>query len=484
MSKIAEYAPNVPGAVVARQVLTPLDLERTYGLTEGNIFHGDLSLEQLFFMRPVPGWARYRTPIDGLYLCGAGSASGGRRHGGARLQRGAPGPARHRSSTLGEQRELEDEMAKKGILERLNEGVVLGDGGYLLELEKRGWVQAGPFTPEVVLMRPQAVKELHTEFKTAGAEVLQALTFYASRDKLGTVGLADKLEDMNRAAVRLCREVAGDDCLVAGNISLTWMYEPDSPKAKDTVPPHLRRAARACRSRRASTSWSARPIRFLGEALLAVECGKKTGLPTMVTVCFENKPVTTDGKTAAECAKALVDAGADIVGINCLRSPEHTLPLMEEMRKAVSVPLACQPVGYRTPKDSPRLHEPAPVPLRARPRAAQPQGDGRLRPPGQGPRRGLHRLVLRRRGHPRARDGPRPRQGSRRSAPLARRLQQAHVGLRVLQARGLVAAPGVAVVRHKRPKGKGPAAISGYSWLSTKMSGRPGSLRISRRTRT
>jgi phytoene dehydrogenase-like protein len=77
LKKIAEYAPNVPGAVLARQVLTPLDLERTYGLTEGNIFHGDLSLEQLFFMRPVAGWARYRTPIDGLYLCGAGAHPGG-----------------------------------------------------------------------------------------------------------------------------------------------------------------------------------------------------------------------------------------------------------------------------------------------------------------------------------------------------------------------------------------------------------------------
>src|ERR1700733_5878337 len=77
VKKIAEYAPNVPKAIVARQVLTPLDLERTYGLTEGNIFHGDLSLEQLFFMRPVAGWARYRTPIAGLYLCGAGAHPGG-----------------------------------------------------------------------------------------------------------------------------------------------------------------------------------------------------------------------------------------------------------------------------------------------------------------------------------------------------------------------------------------------------------------------
>jgi phytoene dehydrogenase-like protein len=75
--KIGEYAPNVPGAVVARQVLTPLDLERVYGLTEGNIFHGDLSLDQLFFMRPVAGWARYRTPVRGLYLCGAGAHPGG-----------------------------------------------------------------------------------------------------------------------------------------------------------------------------------------------------------------------------------------------------------------------------------------------------------------------------------------------------------------------------------------------------------------------
>ena len=74
---IAAYAPNVPGSIVARQVLTPLDLERTYGLTEGNIFHGDLVLEQLFFLRPVAGWARYRTPVRGLYLCGAGAHPGG-----------------------------------------------------------------------------------------------------------------------------------------------------------------------------------------------------------------------------------------------------------------------------------------------------------------------------------------------------------------------------------------------------------------------
>jgi len=77
MKKIGEYAPNVQRSVIARQVLTPLDLERVFGLSEGNIFHGDLSLDQLFFMRPLPGWSQYRTPVGGLYLCGAGAHPGG-----------------------------------------------------------------------------------------------------------------------------------------------------------------------------------------------------------------------------------------------------------------------------------------------------------------------------------------------------------------------------------------------------------------------
>ena len=77
LARIGQFAPNVPAAVVARQVLTPLDLEREYGLTEGNIFHGDIGPDQLFHMRPVPGWARYATPVPGLYLCGAGAHPGG-----------------------------------------------------------------------------------------------------------------------------------------------------------------------------------------------------------------------------------------------------------------------------------------------------------------------------------------------------------------------------------------------------------------------
>jgi phytoene dehydrogenase-like protein len=77
INAIAEYAPNIKDIILHRQVLTPLDIERTFGLTEGNIFQGELTLEQLFFLRPVPGWARYATPIDRLYMCGSATHPGG-----------------------------------------------------------------------------------------------------------------------------------------------------------------------------------------------------------------------------------------------------------------------------------------------------------------------------------------------------------------------------------------------------------------------
>lgn len=243
-------------------------------------------------------------------------------------------------------------MKKKGILERLKDGPVLGDGGYLLELEKRGWVRPGPFTPEVAIVYPPALRELHIEFREAGAEVLQALTFYASRDKLATVGLEDRVEDINRSAVRIAKEVAGDHCLVAGNISLTWMYEPNSTSAADRVRQTFDEQLRV-QVEEGVDFIIGETFSWLGEALLAVESARKTGLPVMVTICFENKDETAEGASAAEAAKALFDAGADIVGMNCLRPPQHILGPMEEMRKAVSGYLACQPVGYRTPKDKP-----------------------------------------------------------------------------------------------------------------------------------
>jgi phytoene dehydrogenase-like protein len=74
---LANYAPDIPSKILHRSLLTPADLESTFGLTQGNINQGEMTLDQILFMRPVPGWGRYRTPVTGLYLCGAGTHPGG-----------------------------------------------------------------------------------------------------------------------------------------------------------------------------------------------------------------------------------------------------------------------------------------------------------------------------------------------------------------------------------------------------------------------
>src|SRR5438128_9448705 len=112
----------------------------------------------------------------------------------------------------------------ENIFDRIaKQGIVLGDGGYLLELERRGWVDSGSgrekvgtgrgsgqFTPEVAIEHPAALRELHEEFLNAGAQVLQALTFFGTREKLARAGYGAQTEAINEAAVRIARDVAGD----------------------------------------------------------------------------------------------------------------------------------------------------------------------------------------------------------------------------------------------------------------------------------
>jgi betaine-homocysteine S-methyltransferase len=245
----------------------------------------------------------------------------------------------------------------EGILERLAEGIVLGDGGYLLELEKRGYVQAGPFTPEVVIEHPEALAQLHREFLRAGAEVLQTMTFYASDDKLATVGMAGKVDEINREAVRIAREVAAEGgAVVAGNLSLTWAYDPDDAASPDHVRGLFDRQLQDQLDAGPPDFWIGETFSFTGEALLFVERAEETGLPVMATMSFEKLPARSyEGDTPGEAAKKLADAGAAVVGINCLNGPAQQLPIAIEMVEALggATPVATQPVAYATSDDSP-----------------------------------------------------------------------------------------------------------------------------------
>jgi betaine-homocysteine S-methyltransferase len=247
----------------------------------------------------------------------------------------------------------------EGIVQRLSEGIVLGDGGYLLELERRGYVQAGPFVPEPSITNPEALTGLHREFVDAGVDVLQTLTFYASEDKLATVGLEGRVDDMNREATRIARRVAGEaerDVLVAGNLSCAWVYRPEDPKT------HRRTRELFDRQLDVMTGEGvdfviAETFNWLGEAMIAAEAIKATGLPAMVTMGPDNDPNSFEGYSPGEQVKRLADAGVDIVGANCLRSPEYMLPIMEEMRAAVpdTVHMAAQPVAFHGTDERPNF---------------------------------------------------------------------------------------------------------------------------------
>jgi betaine-homocysteine S-methyltransferase len=238
--------------------------------------------------------------------------------------------------------------------QRLRDGVVVGAEGYVFELERRGYVKAGPYVPEVVLDAPDALTQLHREFLRAGSDVMVALTYYAHREKLRDVGRADDLEQMNREAVRIANRVAAEgDALVAGNICNTWCYDPADPKGSGAVV----RAQYA-----EQLGWAveegvdfviSETNDFLGEALIGLEVCQELGLPAMVTFASVLPDTTYDGYDYVEACRILADAGATVVGLNCSRGPATMLPLLERLRAAVEIPIAAQPVPYRTDTATP-----------------------------------------------------------------------------------------------------------------------------------
>jgi betaine-homocysteine S-methyltransferase len=243
-------------------------------------------------------------------------------------------------------------VAKRGILERLAAGPVLGAEGYLFELERRGYVSAGAYVPEVVLESPEAVKQLHRDFLRAGAEVMVAFTYYAHRAKLRAIGKENLLEDLNRAAVRLAREVAAEgDALVAGNVNNTWEYNPDD-KATDKVVRAMFEEQVGWAVDEGVDFFIAETFNHFGEALIALEVIKAAGYPALVSFTAKGEQ-SYDGIGWADACQRLADAGADIVGLNCARGPDTMLPLLKEIRAAVSGFVVGQPVAYRTTPQAP-----------------------------------------------------------------------------------------------------------------------------------
>ena len=244
--------------------------------------------------------------------------------------------------------------SKRTFLERLSDGPVIGAEGYVFELERRGYIKAGPYVPEVILDEPDALRQLHREFLRAGADVMVALTYYAHRKKLKDVGREGQLEELNRQAVRIANEIAAEGgALVAGNICNTWSYDPADPKRSGDVVREQYREQLGWAVEEGIDLVIAETNDFVGEALIGLEVCQEFGLPALVTFASVQPEKTYDDYPYVDACKVLADAGAAVVGLNCSRGPATMMPLLEQIRAAVDIPIAAQPVPYRTDAAAP-----------------------------------------------------------------------------------------------------------------------------------
>ncbi len=238
-------------------------------------------------------------------------------------------------------------MSSLNLLQRLDQGPVICAEGYLFEIERRGYLQAGAFVPEVVLDHPNVVTELHREFMHAGSDVIEAFTYYANRDKLKLVGREGDLEKINRTALQLAKEVAREGgALFAGNICNTNVFLPDDAESK--------KFARAMFEEQVGWAMDAgvdfiiaETMSFYEEAALALEVIRDAGAISVVTLAVHREGLRDDYSVPEACQR-LKDAGADVVGMNCIRGPNTMLTVLEEISNEVEGPLAALPVPFRT----------------------------------------------------------------------------------------------------------------------------------------
>ncbi|XP_033106985.1 betaine--homocysteine S-methyltransferase 1-like isoform X2 [Anneissia japonica] len=250
----------------------------------------------------------------------------------------------------------------KGLKERLKNGeTILIAEGYLFVFERRGYLQAGAFVPEVIIEHPELVKEQHREFVHAGSDVVLAFTYYAHRKKMQVIEKEAELERINREALRIAKEVADESGkLLAGNICNTGVYEPENQESY----------AKTKAIFKEQIEWAldydvdfilAETFPTLGEAKLALEAIQEygKGVPSVVTFItagkntIDGEVATLDGFTLPDACKQLEDAGADVVGMNCCRGPNTMLPIMEKVRAVCKGHLAAVPVPYRTTPSEP-----------------------------------------------------------------------------------------------------------------------------------
>lgn len=245
-------------------------------------------------------------------------------------------------------------MTQNQLTARLDAGPVIVAEGFLFELERRGYLTAGEFVPEVALEFPEALRSLHVDFQRAGSDIVEAFTYNGHREKMRVIGKEDLLEPLNRAALQVAREVADavPGNLMAGNISNSNIWDPADTARQDEVRGMFEEMVGWAVEEGADLIIG-ETFYYAGEALAAAEIAKSSGLPVVLTLAPMAFQEMADGLGIVETAQRLEQAGADVVGLNCFRGPETMMPWLRQIREAVSCHVGALPIPYRTTAEEP-----------------------------------------------------------------------------------------------------------------------------------
>jgi betaine-homocysteine S-methyltransferase len=246
-------------------------------------------------------------------------------------------------------RPAKGKVETRDLLARLAKSAVICAEGYVFELERRGYLQAGAFVPEVLFEHPEVVEQLHMDFVHAGSDVTEALTYYVHREKLRVIGREKDLVPMNKAALRIAKSVARrTGTLFAGDLCNTNIYDPADKSSHKEVERIF--AEQVGWAEEAGVDYFvAETFSWGAEALLALAAIRKySKAPAVITMAIHREEFTREGLSPVEVCQRLEAAGADVVGINCHRGPATLMPMMREIRAAVKCHVAALPVPYRT----------------------------------------------------------------------------------------------------------------------------------------
>ena len=245
---------------------------------------------------------------------------------------------------------------KKDLLTRLNEGPIICAEGYLFAMERRGYLSAGAFVPEVVLEHPEVVSQLHKEFIRAGSDVVQAFTYYGHREKLRIIGKEDLLEPLQKNALKIANDAKDSfkdlDLMVCGDVANTNIFDPNDKNSFIECQKMYEEQVKWAKE--AGVDFIvAETISWVEEMKIALKAIKDEGLIAVANYAIPRGEKTRDGYSVVDACKIIEDLGADVVGLNCYRGPDMTMKHLKDIRKNVTCHVAGLPVPYRTTEKDP-----------------------------------------------------------------------------------------------------------------------------------